>query len=314
MQPPAEFDVLGLGCAAVDEVLYVASFPQPDTKCRVLRRECRLGGLTANALVSARHLGARCAFAGRLGLDADSRLVERHFRRQEIETRLAPRSREYGVGRSTIIAAGDAGSRTVLSHVSGLRGAHETLPPAETIRRARCLLIDHHGAAGGLRACRVARAFGVPVVADFERDEDPLFSELLAAVDHLVISSSFAGRLTGMASPEEAIQALCSPERAAVVVTCGKDGCWYVDGAGAVLHTAAFSVTVSDTTGCGDIFHGAYAASMGFLAHLTDRVTFASAAAALWASRSTPEGFPSRSMVDQFLEKANGLRQKKGVL
>lgn len=53
-----QWDVLGLGCAAVDDLLYVASFPVPDSKTRVLRAERQCGGLTATALVAAARLGA----------------------------------------------------------------------------------------------------------------------------------------------------------------------------------------------------------------------------------------------------------------
>ena len=55
------WDVLGLGCVAVDDLLYVPSFPEPDSKMRVRRRERQGGGLTGNALVAAARLGGRCA-------------------------------------------------------------------------------------------------------------------------------------------------------------------------------------------------------------------------------------------------------------
>ena len=69
------FDVLGLGCTAVDDLLYVAAFPAVETKVQVRKRERQCGGLTATALVAASRLGARCAFAGVLGDDEHSRFV-----------------------------------------------------------------------------------------------------------------------------------------------------------------------------------------------------------------------------------------------
>ena len=47
------FDILGLGAVAVDDLMYVESYPPPDVKTRVLRRERHCGGLTATALVTA---------------------------------------------------------------------------------------------------------------------------------------------------------------------------------------------------------------------------------------------------------------------
>jgi sugar/nucleoside kinase (ribokinase family) len=57
---PAEkrFDVLALGCVAVDEILYLASYPTPDSKVPVLRGQRNCGGQSANALIAAARLGA----------------------------------------------------------------------------------------------------------------------------------------------------------------------------------------------------------------------------------------------------------------
>ena len=46
------WDVLGMGCAAVDDALYVERFPAGDTKIRVRHRQRRVGGLTAAALLT----------------------------------------------------------------------------------------------------------------------------------------------------------------------------------------------------------------------------------------------------------------------
>lgn len=51
-------DVLGLGCAAVDDLLYVPAYPPADAKVQVRRRESQCGGLTGNALVAAARLAA----------------------------------------------------------------------------------------------------------------------------------------------------------------------------------------------------------------------------------------------------------------
>jgi len=107
-------DVLGLGSASVDEILYVRSYPVPDTKTRVVRWERRCGGLTGTALVTAARLGASCGYAGRLGLDENSRLVEENFAREQIDTSHAPRAEENSVVTATIVVALDSGARNAL--------------------------------------------------------------------------------------------------------------------------------------------------------------------------------------------------------
>src|ERR1043165_5224 len=91
-----QFDVLGLGCAAVDDILYVEQYPRADAKVRVLRRERHCGGLTATALVAAARLGAKCAFAGTLGFDEGSEFVLETMWRESIDVRHAVRRKDAG--------------------------------------------------------------------------------------------------------------------------------------------------------------------------------------------------------------------------
>lgn len=281
------FDVLGVGCVAIDDVLYVDAFPEADRKIRVLRRERRFGGLTGGALVAAARLGARCAYAGRLGSDEFSRLVEENLTREKIDTTHLPRVADAQPVYSTIIVAA-TGTRNVFSCVSGVTGAHDSLPHAEVIRDSRVLFVDHHGVPGSVRAARIAREAGRAVVADLERDDSPQFAELLALVDHLIVPARFACRISGAPDPEEAAIRLWREDRAAIVVTAGASGCWYLSPElQAPTHFPAHPVNVVDTTGCGDVFHGAYAAALANGTELPERIRFATAAAALNASRST---------------------------
>src|SRR2546425_9816943 len=91
-----QFDLLGLGCTAVDDFLYVAAFPPADAKTRVLRRERHCGGLTATALVSAARLGAKCVYAGVLGEDEQSQFVLDCLQREGIAVDYALRRRGVG--------------------------------------------------------------------------------------------------------------------------------------------------------------------------------------------------------------------------
>jgi sulfofructose kinase len=300
MQPL--FDILGIGCAAVDQILYVERYPVPDSKIRVIRSEQQCGGLTGTALVAAARLGACCAYAGRLGTDAASHLVEENFAREHISTDHAPRSENYRVVQSTIVVGSKTGTRNVFSESYVSIGAHDTLPDEEVIRSTRVLFVDHHGVPGAIRAAKIAQAAAIPVVADFERDDARAFSELLSLVDHLVLSETFALSLTGASSAAEAASALWTPQRTAVIVTCGADGCWVLSKADqASVHVAALKVEAIDTTGCGDVFHGAYAAGLAFGMSLRERVDFAAATAAIKATRhGGQKGIPTRAEVDAF--------------
>jgi sulfofructose kinase len=272
------FDILGLGSIALDDILVVDRWPAPDEKMRARSRVTRLGGLTGLALVAAAKAGAKCAYAGRLGTDADSLAVAVAFIDLGIDVSHAVRAPSHGIVRSTIVSSLEGGTRNVFSFATGLTGADESAPSSEVIALARVLFADHHGVTGSVRAAQNARNLGVPIVADFERDDHPQFRELLSVVDHLILSRVFACRITGTSGAWEAVQALRAEARAAVVVTCGAEGCWYSTG-GPPEHFPALRVEARDTSGCGDVFHGVYAAALAKGEPVIERIRLATEAA-----------------------------------
>jgi sugar/nucleoside kinase (ribokinase family) len=301
----APLDVLGLGCVAVDELLYVEGYPPADSKGRVLGRERQCGGQTATALVAAARLGSRCAYAGVLGDDECSQFVIRRMEQEGIDLQYLVRRAEARPIRAVVIVDQARPTRTIFYDLTGAVGADPALPAAETIRSTRVLLVDQFGVEGMIRAARLARTAGAAVVADFEGDPIPTFDELIQLVDHLIVSHAFATALTGEECPAAAALALLQTGHQVVAVTCGADGCWYCDAttAAAPCHQAAFPVAVLDTTGCGDVFHGAYASALARGVDLAERIRFASAAAALKAARTGGQaGIPTRATVEAFLD------------
>lgn len=301
------YDVLGLGAVAVDDLLYVDAYPAADVKVRVRSRRRELGGQTGTALIAAARLGAKCAFGGQLGENDLSRYAEEVLRREGVDTSPAARTDVGTPAHSTIIVDQRTGSRTIFSSVSdagmGPGRGHLAEP---VIANARVLLIDHHGVEATLHAVEIAKFWTVPIVADFERYvEHAAFDEMLNNVDHLIVSERFACEATRESGAEAACLALWSEERRAVVVTCGADGGCWIDANSPmdVRYYDAFPVETVDTTGCGDVFHGAYAAMLARGAHVGECVVGASAAAAMKAQRKGgASGCPTRAELLRFLE------------
>ena len=97
-------------------------------------------------------------------------------------------------------------------------------------------------------------------------------------------------------------------EQQLAAVTCGANGCFYLteDNPSEARHQPAFKVKAVDTTGCGDVFHGAYAAALARGMSAPERIRFASAAAALKAQKSggAQRGIPSLAATMRFMGKA----------
>ncbi|MBI2927330.1 MAG: hypothetical protein HYY24_16670 [Verrucomicrobia bacterium] len=300
--PKERFDVLGLGCTAVDDLLYVDAYPPADAKLRIRRRERQCGGLTATALVAAARLGARCAYAGVLGDDEDSRFVLDTLTREGIDTRHVVRRKHARPIRSVILVDETHKTRNIFYDTAGVIGASPDGPSEKNIRSSRVLFVDLWGIDGMIRAARIARAAGIPIVGDLERSNAPRFRELLRLIDHLIVPEDFACSFTGSRDAASAATKLWQKDRV-VVVTCGARGCCAATSSTAkATEFSAFKVKVVDTTGCGDVFHGAYAAALAFGWPLPARIRFAAAAAALKATKPGGQaGIPLRSDLEKFL-------------
>ncbi len=302
--PAAKYDVLGLGCVAVDDIVYLDSFPKPDTKNRIHHRERQCGGQTGTALVAAARLGANCSYAGVLGEDEYSKLALDNFRRENVDVDhvvINPQARPV---RTVILVDQSQQTRTILSDISGCYPIPEEAISEGVILSTRVLFVDHYGIEGMTRAAKIARESNIPIVADLERDEWPGFDGLLELVDHLIINQAFAQKLTGCVNPQESLKKLWHNSRSVVIITCGEQGCWFLsqEQKSPVFHPA-FAINPVDTTGCGDVFHGAYAVTLANGNSLHYRIRFAAAAAALKATqRGGQKGIPTRQQVLSFLK------------
>ncbi len=298
------FDVLGLGAVAVDDLIYVDAFPAPDRKVQVLDTARQCGGLTATALVAAARLGARCAYAGTVGTDDLSTFALDQLRQESIDLKYTRQTRSARVFHSRIIVGKNSGTRNIFPDGRGVIGASAAWPPATVIRGTRVLLVDHVGVRGMLRAAKIARRADIPIVGDLERDSGSGFAELFEFVDHLILSLEFAAHRTGCSDPARALRRLWNSHRQTVIITDGPRGCWYADRAEpkGATHQPAFVVRAIDTTGCGDVFHGAYAAALAQGLPLAERVQIATAAAALKATQPGGQsGIPNRKRLQKFL-------------
>ena len=301
--PGKAFDLFGFGVAAVDDLIETRFFPQPGSKVEVFSRARQGGGLCATALVAAARLGLRCMYGGFLGRNELSEFTRQTLRDEGIEVLEEMPFPDAEPFHSIILVDRSTGERTILysrENVVGLRSHHVR---ADLIATSRALFVDHFSPEGTLYACQVARKFGIPIIADIESVNEAGVREVMAMTDHLIMPTRLAIELTGCDDVESLVISLAQ-QRACTAVTDGPRGCWYVEGGGdlQVRHQPAFEVEVVDTTGCGDVFHGAYAAGLLSGRTIADSIRFASAAAAIKATRRGGQlGIPDCETVERFL-------------
>jgi sugar/nucleoside kinase (ribokinase family) len=188
-----------------------------------------------------------------------------------------------------IIVDERSGERTILWHRPDEIATLPSEITAEKVAVGRVLLVDGHDAPAAARAASIARERGIPVVLDAESVKDGT-ADVVANTDILVASSRFPERFTGLEGRDDSLRALLEAGPRFVAMTLGAEGAVAMTADGAIIKSPGFAVAVVDTTGAGDVFHGAfiYGLLSGWSVERT--LKFANAAAALNCTEAGARG------------------------
>ncbi len=295
------WDVLGFGAVAVDDLVYLDRYPEADEKMPILGKARDGGGLAGTALVTAAKLGAETAYAGVLGFDELSLWTLDAFNRARVDCSPVVR---FGAARpfhSIILVERAGGTRTILFAQDGVQQLTPDEVSPELIAEARVVFLDHTVGSLSTHILELTRRAGVPTVADLERLGEGV-AETVREVDHLIVGRIFAEAATGEKEPEKAVRAFAALRRdlPLTAVTMDGQGYWWVEGGSSqIQHRPALQVDVVDTTGCGDVFHGAYAAELARGSSVERALAVANAAAGLKATQpGGRQGIPGRAEVE----------------
>ncbi len=311
MSDGKEFDVVGIGCCAFDIVVEVDRYPEADEKAPIRGMRFQGGGLVATGLIAVARLGGTCAYVGPLGDDYFAQFCVDDFAREGVETRYIRRVPGASVVIAIIVACPKAGTRMIVGTGEKNPVAVESDVPEDVILSARSLHIDNFQPAAALKAARIARSAGIPITIDLEFGGRGV-EDFLALADHIVVPVAFVRRRYGLESPAEGARALyeeTAPKGAkAAVVTAGARGSFAVWQDGAAHQPAYRAPAVVDTTGCGDVFHGAFALGLARGWPIERVLPFCSAVAALKCRKlGGRAGIPTEAEVREFLASAEPL-------
>lgn len=217
--------------------------------------EC-IGAPATNAACLCAKWGEDTALVSRVGKDLYGEKILETLRDQYVDTRYVKQLAGFQTPVSTIISHVETASRTIFNCPGKLEPCAFALPLTCDV-----LLLDGHELEAGLEALeRYPDAVSV-LDAGTCKEETKLLGAL---VDHLVCSQDFAYQYTGIKidkqDPDTVIktfQKLKTLNKKQIVVTLGEDGLLYEQDK-EINHLPAYAVEAIDTTGAGDIFHGAY--------------------------------------------------------
>ncbi len=272
-------DVVGVGLNATDTLIRVPRFPALDSKLEFTSAVVGPGGQVASAMVACQFWGLRTRYIGKVGDDAAAELQRAELARAGVEAHLVsvPGCASQA---AYILIDETCGERTILWKRDPRLAVWPEELNREWIVRARALLVDGHDTTAATAAAGWAREAGVPVIADID-NLYPGIEALLENVDYLLASREFPARLTGEADLFASLPAIHREYRSRVAgVTLGKQGALAWDGA-RFHYAPAYRVDAVDTTGAGDIFHGAFVYSVVQHWPLAQALDFSCAAAGL---------------------------------
>ncbi len=300
----AKGPVICLGAAVVDLVFQLDEIPRIPTKVPAKSKTLRNGGPAGTAAVACSHLGIPAAFWGNVGDDADGRQVRQALERHGVDISGVTTLK----GAATVLAivmVDRNGERLIVAHGADI--FHRPAGPLalEKVADAGAVLADSAWTEGSLALLEAARAAGVPSVLDGEdgRGNEMLLRMASLARYPIFCEPAFA-QITGGAVPDAAsLEGLSRMVGGDVAVTLGERGSlWWTEGA--LLHIPALQVTCKDTTGAGDVFHGAFAGGIAEGMSVEQASRFGSAAAALKCEAGNGwDGMPDRVAVENAMRR-----------
>jgi len=275
-----EFDMVGIGLNATDTVLTVPHFPAYGGKVSFHKEFYSVGGQVASAVVTCARLGLRAKYIGTVGDDERGRIQLESLQTSGVNIDHVQQRRNCANQSAYIVIDESTGERTVFwSRPECLRLQPEEIT-SDQIACARLLHIDGHDTPAMEHAARIARANGIPVTVDVDTMYAG-FERVLPLVDYLIASSEFPGRWTGREDPFDALQTIQRQfGMKMAAMTLGAHGALaWCDGR--FVYSPAFVVNCVDTTGAGDVFHGAFCYAVLQQMPIAEALGFANAMAAL---------------------------------
>jgi sulfofructose kinase len=275
-----EFDVVGVGLNATDTLLVVPHFPAYAGKVPFQEEILSPGGQVASAMVCCARLGLRAKYIGTLGDDERGRIQMASLSGSGVNLDHVQVRKGCPNQSAYIIIDRSTGERTVLWRRDDcLRIKPEEIAP-EQIACARLLHIDGHDTPAVAHAARIARAAGIPVTVDVDTIYHG-FDHVLPNVDYLITSSEFPAAWTSERDPFKALELLQKEYgMRCAAMTLGAHGS-LARVEGRFVYSPAFVVNCVDTTGAGDVFHGAFCYAVLEGMPMREALDFSNAMAAL---------------------------------
>ena len=295
--------LLCVGNAVLDQIFVVEKLPTEVGKYFAHNYYESGGGPAATASVAVSRLGGKAKLWSRIGDDSVGDRIAAELTGYGVE--IPELSRLRGVTSSIAgIWVDITGERIIVNYLDPRIPLGAEWLPLDEIAEFDCVLADIRWPGGAEVVLRAAKKAGVTSILDGDRVPNPSTLQTLAPLaDHAVFSEGGLAIFTGESDPAKGLIKAAKVPGVNPYVTLGDKGCLWLEG-DEVRKLPAFTVETVDTTGAGDVFHGAFALALAEGMTVEDGLFFASAVSALKCTRPGGRaGIPDRAALEAFLEK-----------
>ena len=299
------WDCLGVGICALDYLSILDPYPGLDEKIDVLASSNQGGGPVPTAMATLSKLGAKVSFVGKVGDDYEGKLIRSELAKFKVNTDYLIVDKKVKSLKAFIWVDKSSGKRTVaLDRIKMSPIKPEELSFLKKVS-FRYLHLDGRDIEANIYMAKKAKKDGSEVVLDLGSLRENI-ENLFPYVDYLVVSKKFAYDYAKLKDLSQACLELKKIGFKCVVITISEKGCLWTDSQ-KVNYFPGFKIDVVDTTGAGDVFHGAFIFGLLIKWKMEKIIEFASACAALKCRKlGGREGIPNLKQVESFLRKDIG--------
>jgi sulfofructose kinase len=250
------YDVVGFGMNSVDHLCVVPEYPDINTKTEIVQYKKLPGGQAATAVLLLSRLGCRAQYIGKVGDDDTGRLFLESFKSESLDISSILVEKNVPTQSAFIVIDGKSGERTIFWQRNDKLNYRRSELEMDRICSGKILHLDGYDSRAALLAASMCRERGIPVSIDLDKVVDDC-DALIDNVDFIIVSSDFSREYTGIQDVYKSFRTLCGSFNGFLVMTVGASGALAFV-AGECLEFPGIKVQAVDTTGAGDVFHGAF--------------------------------------------------------
>ena len=242
-----------VGLSTIDLIHRVEAFPLPNSKAVAHSQNLLVGGPATNAAIVFSHLGGKATLVTAVGQNRLAAIIKDDLERHSVElVDLMPENSEVPAISSVWVDS--KGQRSVVSVNARNVVDLSSYVDSAVIENASIVEVDGHSMTACQIWARAAHSRQIPVILDGGSWKEGT-EHLLAFVDIAICSADF--RPPGCTSHDQVIPYLRARNVKHIAITRGGDPIRFQSGSSGGLIPVP-QVEVIDTTGAGDVLHGAF--------------------------------------------------------